>query len=132
MTQQITTSSIINQKLEHINYFREDGIHDALYISIARDACYTANNSIGFKKKQLSDALADYDRFVSEKDDNAAERVDRFIGRMYQELEILEERLEIEKSVYFIITDGEEWKATPPKSKGPRADIDALRKKLAA
>ena len=48
MTQQVTTSSIINQKLEHINYFREDGIHDALYIGIARDACYTANNSLGF------------------------------------------------------------------------------------
>lgn len=131
MTQQVTTSSIIDQKLEHINYFREDGIHDALYIGIARDACYTANNSLGFKKKQLSEALADYDRFMSEKDDNAAERVERFIGRMYHELEILEERLEIEKSVYFIITDGEEWTATP-KSKGPRADINALRKKLAA
>lgn len=132
MTQQITTSTIISQKLDHINYFREDGIHDALYVGIARDACYTANNSLGFKKKQLAEALGDYDRFMAEKDDHAAERVERFIGRMYQELEILEERLEVEKAVYFSLTGGEEWMPKAPKSRGPRTDINALRKKLAA
>ncbi len=134
MTKQLTTSDIIGQKLDHINYFKEDGIHDAVYISIARDACYTANNSLNFKKKQLSDVLADYDRHVAEKNDHAAERAEQFIGRLYAELEILEERFDIEKAVYFSITGGEEW--TPARKSSPNrkssVDMKALRPKLAS
>lgn len=133
MTKTLTTSDIIGQKLDHIKYFQDEGIHDALFIGMARDACYTAHNSVGFKKKQLADTLGEYDRHMAEKDDNAAERAERFAGRLYAELEILEERLDIEKAVYFTITGGEEW---TPSQKRPVArksvDMSALRKKLAS
>lgn len=132
MTKTITNSDIINQKLEHINYFRDDYIHDALFIGMARDACYTANNSLNFKKKQLADVLAEYDRHMA--DDNAyqAERSEKFAGRMFAELEVLEERLEIEKAVYKVITDGEEWTPTPKRPiKRKSVDMAALRKKVA-
>lgn len=132
MTKALTTSNIISQKLDHINYFREDGIYDALFVGIARDACYTAHNSLNFKKKQLSDILAEYDRHMAEKEDHAAERAEIFAGRLYAELEILEERLEIEKAVYFTLTNGEEW--VPSQKRKPAlksVDMNALRKKVA-
>lgn len=133
MTKPITTSDIIAQKLEHINYFREDGLHDALFIGMARDACYTANNSLSFKKKQLADILAEYDRHVEDKNDHAAERSEQFAGRIYAELEILEERLDIEKAVYFTITDGEEWKPSVkrPVARKSTVGIETLRRKIA-
>lgn len=134
MTKQLKKSDLISQKLDHINYYREDGIHEAVYIGIARDACYTAFNSLGFKKKQLADVLGDYDRHVAEKEDHAAERAERFIARLYAELEILEERFDIEKAVYKDITGGEEWKPAvkAPVNRKSSVDMDALRKKLAA
>lgn len=133
MTKQLTTSDIIAQKIEHINYFREDGIHDAVYIGMSRDACYTANNSLSYKKKQLSDILAEYDRHVEENDTNSADRSEQFAGRVYAELEILEERLDIEKAVYFQLTGGEEWKPAPKRQVATKSKvgIDALRKKVA-
>ena len=134
MTKVLKTSDIIAQKLEHINYYRNDGLHDALFIGMARDACYTAHNSVGFKKKQLADVLAEYDRHMAESDTNAAERAERFAARMLAELEVLEERLDIEKAVYFHITGGEEW-APAPKKTGPvrksTIDMAALRKRVA-
>ncbi len=132
MTKALTTSNIISQKLEHINYFRSDELHDALFIGMARDACYTANNSLNFKKKQLADTLGEYDRFVAEKDDNAADRSERFAGRLYAELEVLEQRLDIEKAVYSQITGGEEWQPTVKRPiKRKAVDMEALRKKVA-
>lgn len=133
MTKQLTTSDIIAQKLEHINYFRTEGLHDALFIGMARDACYTANNSLSFKKKQLADILAEYDRHVAEMNDNAAERSEQFAGRIYAELELLEERLDIEKAVYFTITDGEEWKPSVKRQVKRKSSVDmaALRSKVA-
>lgn len=133
MTKALTTSNIISQKLEHINYFRSDELHDALFVGIARDACYTANNSLNFKKKQLCDTFAEYDRYVAEKDDNAAERSKRFAGRLNAELEVLQERLDIEKAVYFQITGGEEWEPTVKRPIQRKVvDMEALRKKVAA
>ena len=132
MTKTLTTSDIIAQKLDHIHYFQQDGVHESLLIGISRDACYTANNSLSFKKKQLADILGEYDRHMSEKDDNAAERAERFAGKLYAELEILEERLDIEKAVYFTITGGEEWKPTIKRPiKRTNVDMAALRKKVA-
>lgn len=134
MTKQLKQSDIVNQKLDHINYYREEGLHDALFVGMARDACYSAHNSLAFKKKQMSDVLADYDRHVAEKDDHAAERAERFIARLYVELEVLEERFDIEKAVYSIITGGEEWQPAqkPSAKRTSKADMDAIRKRLAA
>lgn len=127
-----TTSSIIAQKLDHILYFQQDGVNESLLIGIARDACYTANNGLSFKKKQLADILAEYDRHMSEKDDNAAERAERFAGKLYAELGILEERFDIEKAVYSQITGGEEWTPTIKRPvKRTNVDMEALRKKVA-
>ena len=96
MTKQLTTSDIIAQKLEHINYFRDEELHDALFIGIARDACYTANNSLNFKQKQLAQVLEEYDRNMKNGNDNAAERSEQFAGRIFAEVSTLEERLHIE------------------------------------
>lgn len=135
MTKQLTTSAIIAQKIEHINFYREDNLHEALFIGMARDACYTAHNSVSFKKKQLADMLAEYDRHMAEKDDNAADRCERFAGRLGAELEVLEERFDIEKAVYFTMTGGEEWTPYTKKTAPPRksnVDMSALRNKLAS
>lgn len=132
MTHQITTSDIISQKLDHINYLRDDSVHNALFVGFARDACYTANNSLSFKKKQLADVLAEYDRHVAEKEDNQAERSGQFAARLHLELEILEERLDIEKAVYCIITDGEEWSPAQKREiKRKTVDIASFRKSVA-
>ena len=132
MTKQLTTSDIIAQKLEHINYFRDEELHDALFIGIARDACYTANNSLNFKQKQLAQVLEEYDRNMKNGNDNAAERSEQFAGRIFAEVSTLEERLHIEKSVSFMITDGEEW---PPNAKRlvqrkPSVGIAAMKAKV--
>jgi hypothetical protein len=135
MTQKtLTTSDIIGQKLDHIKYFSDDGIHEAFLVGIARDACYTANNSVQFKKKQLADKLAEYDRKVHEEDEYGAERCKSFAGRLKLEKEILEERLEIEKAVYFTLTGGEEWSPAPKRPVARKSDIDmeAIRAELAA
>jgi len=132
MSTKLTTTNIIAQKLDHIKYFQQDGVSEALLIGMARDACYTANNSLSFKKRQLADILAEYDRHMSEKEDNAAERAETFAGRLYAEMEILEERFEIEKAVYFSITGGEEWKPMVKRPiKRTNVNMEALRKKLA-
>lgn len=129
----LTTSDIIDQKISHIKYFEAEGLHPALFIGIARDACYTAHNSLGFKKKQLADILAEYDRHMAEKDDNAAERAERFAARLYAELEVLEERLDIEKAVYFTLTGGEEWTPTQKRTvaRKPSVDLSKMRKAVA-
>ena len=129
----LTVAEIVAQKVSHIHYYASDDLHQALFVGMARDACYTANNSLNFKKKQMADVFADYDRHMAEKDDNAAERAERLIGRLAAELEVLEERLDIEKAVYSEITGGEEWKPAPkkPVARKSNVDIAALRKKLA-
>jgi hypothetical protein len=133
MTKQLTTSDIIAQKLEHINYFRDDGLHDALFIGMSRDACYTANNSLTYKRNQLAEVLEEYDRHVKNGNDYAAERSEQFGGRIHAEVTVLEERLDIEKAVYFMITDGEEWipNAKRPVKRKSSVGIDAMRAKVA-
>jgi len=132
MTKQIKTSDIVAQKLEHINYFKQEGINDALYIGMARDACYTAHNGVGFKKKQLSDTLAEHDRHVEEKNTYYVERTERFATRLFSELAILEERLTIEMSVYEQITGGEVWSPKPVAKNVKKTDLSAMRKAVGA
>lgn len=131
MAKALTASDIIKQKLEHIKYFSDDDINEVVLIGIARDACYTANNSLNFKKKQLADTLAEYDRHVAEEDKYSAERSERYASRLYTELEVFEERLHIEKTVYFSIS-GEEWHPTQKRTVARKSvGIEALRKKIA-
>lgn len=131
MTKQLKPSDIIAQKMEHIKYFTNDNQY--LLVSIARDACYTANNSLEYKRKQLSDALADYDRHIEEKNVNAVERAERYIVRLNEELEILMCRFEIECGVYELFT-GEKWSPKPVAKNvlKPSANIDAIRKAVGA
>jgi hypothetical protein len=131
MTKQLKPSDIIAQKMDHIKYFTNDNQY--LLVNIARDACYTANNSLEYKRKQLSDALADYDRHMSEQNVNAADRAERYIARLYEELEVLQCRLEIECSVYELFT-GEQWSPKPVAKNvlKPSANIDAIRKAVGA
>jgi hypothetical protein len=128
MTTQLKASDIIAQKMDHIKYFTND--NEYLLVNIARDACYTANNSVEYKRKQLCDTLAEYDRHIEEKNVNAVERAERYIARLNEELEVLMCRLEIEMSVYELFT-GEKWSPKPVAQnvRKPRVDIDAIRKK---
>ena len=71
MTKSIST--LAKLKLEVINYHTtdkpsQDGpvVNEKFLIGLARDACYTSNNSLSFKKKQVADARAEYDRHVHE------------------------------------------------------------------
>ena len=130
----LTTSEIIGQKIDHIKFFSDDDTHEAFLRSIAQDACYTANNSVNYKKKLLADALAEYDDHKAKGNELSAEKTKAYAGRLQAETEILIERLEIEKAVFFTITGGEEW--TPYKPKAPakkrNVDMEAIRKLVGA
>ena len=130
MTKQVKTSDIVAQKVDHILYFSSDDFHEAFVHGIARDACYTANNSLQFKQKQIADALAEYDRYVDEKNANAAERTERYLGRLAAEMEVLKERLDIEKAVYLQIV-GEEWQPQTKRPVARKTNVDKLRKLIA-
>ena len=128
-----TTSSLIELKLAVIQYHAGDNM-DYLQRGIARDACYTSFNSLQYKKKQMADAIADYETAVVENRDAPQMRILSMIERMEVELEELDERHECDKGVYHIITDGEEWSMTP-KKRTPvmkSSKLDALKKRVAA
>ncbi len=55
MTTQLKASDIIAQKMDHIKYFTND--NEYLLVNIARDACYTANNSVEYKRKRRTSTL---------------------------------------------------------------------------
>ena len=126
MTTQLKASDIIAQKMDHIKYFTND--NEYLLVNIARDACYTAKNSVEYKRKQLCDTLAEYDRHIEEKNVNAVERAERYIVRLNEELEILMCRLEIEMSVYELFT-GEKWSPKPVAKNVLNPDMVAIRKR---
>jgi hypothetical protein len=131
MTKVLKVSDIVSQKLEHINYYRADHLNDGLFIGMARDACYSANNTLVFKRKQIADSLAEYDRHKAEDNTYAKERSEQWIARLYPELEVLEECFDIAKAVYSNLTGGEDWKPAEKKQAPPKLDVEALRKRVA-
>lgn len=126
-------STLIELKLAVIHYHNGDQM-DYLQTGIARDACYTSFNSLQYKKKQMADAISDYETAVIEGRDAPQMRILSMIERMEVELEELEERHEADRAVYTIISDGEEW-TSQPKRRTPALKSDklaALKKRVAA
>lgn len=131
MTQ--NASSLIALKMAVIEYHSGEGM-DYLQKGIARDACYTSLNSLQYKKKQMADAITDYETAILEGRDTPQMRILALIERMEVELEHLEERHEADKAVFHIVTDGEEWTAQP-KKRAPAlkaSKLDALKARVAA
>lgn len=127
------TSKLIELKLAVIQYHDGDQM-DYLQKGIARDACYTSRNSLTYKKKQMADAISDYETAVNEGRDAPQMRILSMIERMEVELEELEERHFADCAVYTIVNDGEEWEAQP-KRRTPALKSDklaALKKRVAA
>ena len=127
------TTKLIELKIAVIEYHSGDGM-DYLQKGIARDACYTSFNSLQYKKKQMADAIADYETAVVEGRDAPQMRILSMIERMEVELEQLDERHEADKAVYTIISEGEEWQMAP-KKRAPAlksSKLEALKKRVAA
>ena len=127
------TSKLIELKLAVIKYHQVDG-NDYLMQNIARDACYTSNNGLTYKKKQMADALSDFETAVAEGRDAPQMRIMNLIERMEVELEHMEERHHADLAVYTIVTDGLEWEAIS-KKRAPMmksSKLEALKKKVAA
>lgn len=110
----MNASKLIELKLAVIQYHSGDNM-DYLQRGIARDACYTSYNSLGFKRKQLADTIADFETAVVEQKDTIAERLVARIENMERELEELTERHECDKAVYELICDGQQWYPEPKK-----------------
>jgi|TARA_R110000796_G_scaffold57960_3_gene133651 hypothetical protein len=113
MTKVNNSSTLIELKLAVINYHDGENMN-YLQKNIARDACYTSNNSLTYKKKQMADGIADFESAMVEGRDILAERLCQRIEAMEIEFEELVERHEADKAVYLVISDGEEWAATKP------------------
>jgi hypothetical protein len=134
-----TISKLAKMKLEVINYHTTDKpsvdgpiVNDNFLRGLARDACYTSNNSLMFKKKQLADSLAEYDIAVDQKNSYSMERTERWINTLMPELEELQARHDADCQVYTVITGGEAW--TPkkkPSTNAKAANFSALRKMVA-
>ena len=132
MTKSNSTTTLIDLKLAVINF--HDGEKMAyLKKNIARDACYTSYNSLTYKKKMLADAVTDFETYVLEGKDIAAERACEKAERMEIEYDQLVERHEADKAVYLIITDGEEWSVTvKPRNTGNLSSkLKAMQKRVA-
>jgi len=114
---QLKLAVVMHHKGEHNEYLRQ---------SIARDACYSSNNSIQYKTQQMSDlrleivslAPAEGTEIVDVK---LAKKVDIF-QRMNDELLELTERFDADKAVYKAVTD-EEWK---PYKKSSSKDVSQV------
>jgi len=133
-------STLAKLKLEVINYHTTDKpsqegpvVNDKFLIGLARDACYTSNNSLTFKKKQIADSLAEYDLAFEEKNAYAIERTERWINTLKPELDELQTRHNADTEVYAIITHGEVWQAKRPAAAKPAnpANFSNLRKEVA-
>ena len=123
-----TISKLAKMKLEVINFHTTDRpsvdgpvINDNFLQGLSRDACYTSNNSLTFKKKQLADSLAEYDQAFEDKNTYAIERTERWIKTLQPELEELNVRHKADCEVYAVLTGGEVWQ---PKKK-PATNVKA-------
>jgi len=133
-------SKLAQLKLEVINYHTTDKpsadgpiINDKFLIGLGRDACYTSNNSLTFKKKQLADSLAEYDIAVEEANGYAMERTERWINTLMPELDELQTRHNADCEVFAALTHGEVWQAkrTAPTKAAKPANFSNLRARVA-
>lgn len=111
-------------------------INEKFLIGLGRDACFTSNNSLNFKRKQIADAFADYDQ--ADKDENAYDmnRSANWLAILEPELDELQVRHKADKEVYHHLTGGETWMPSAPKNT-PKvtninlAQMNKLRKRIA-
>jgi len=91
-------------------------INEKFLIGLGRDACFTSNNSLNFKRKQIADAFADYDQAT--KDENAYDmnRSANWLAILEPELDELQVRHDADKEVYHNLTGGETWMPSAPKN----------------
>ena len=113
-----TTTTLADLKMAVINFHKGDD-NEYLRTQVARDACYTSNNSIQWKLQQMSDVKAE---LASLMEGEGVEVVDINIDRkveiydkMQLELDELQLRHDADLEVYKTIT-GEVW-SSRPKSK---------------
>ena len=132
-----TISKLAKMKLEVINFHTTDRpsvdgpvVNTAFLTKLGSDACYTSNNSLIFKKKQLADSLAEYDQAFADKNNYAIDRTERWINTLMPELEELQVRHDADCQVYTVITGGEAWtpKKKPATTVTKAANFSALRK----
>ena len=138
-----TLSQLAKLKLEVINYHNHDisnpdnktggtAVNDKFLVGLSRDACYTSHNSLNFKRKQIADALGDYDTAVEAKNISDIERSQRWIDRLCPELDELQTRHDADLEVYKHITCGETWLPNSRPSAAPKArNFNDLRKRVA-
>jgi hypothetical protein len=131
----MNASELIKLKLAVIQYHNDENM-DYLQRGIARDACYTSFNSLGFKRKQMADTIAEFETAMIEQRDTLADRLVKRIEGMERELEHLVERHEADKAVYELICDGQQWHPEPkrraPITKDMAARINELKARVAA
>ena len=103
-------------------------LNDKFLIGLARDACYTAHNSLTFKKQQIADTIADLEYNQSEGRQRQAERNNEFIkSRLMPELDELKCRYAADCEVYKELTGGETYfppKPKPSNNNSKPSDID--------
>ena len=133
-------STLAKLKLEVINFHTTDKpsadgpiVNDKFLIGLGRDACYTSNNSLTFKKKQLADSLAEYDIAVEEANWYSMERTERWINTLMPELDELQTRHDADCEVFAALTGGEVWQAKRTASTKPvkLANFSDLRTRVA-
>ena len=147
MTKKTAQPTLADMKLAVIKYHTHSNnnpdnkvggriINEKFLIGLGRDACYTSNNSLNFKRKQIADAFADYDQATA--DDNAYDqnRSANWLATLEPELDELQVRHNADKEVYHNLTGGETWTPTPPKNTTKVtnlnvAKINALRNRVA-
>ena len=118
-----TTATLTDLKLAVVNFHKGDA-NEYLRGQIARDACYTSNNSINWKLQQMSDVKADLASLMPEEgaevvDINITKKVEIY-GSMKLELDELQDRHNADLEVYKIIT-GDVWTSRPKSTRPANA-----------
>jgi|TARA_R100000329_G_C7604773_1_gene214564 hypothetical protein len=111
--------TLVERKLAVLDYFHstQDVVPNEQFISgIARDECYTSNNSLVYKKKMLADKLADYEIALENGQTIKADAIQKLIDNIEVELNLLEERHQADLSVYEQVT-GQSWEPAPRRVK---------------
>lgn len=127
-------SNLAKLKLEVIKYHTNQNgesntsmVNQYFLQSLARDACYTSNNSLQFKKKQIADSTADYDSEIEKGNNIGAERVEQKVERLYLELDELQIRHDADCQVYTLITGGQAWMSSSSKQ-APKKESAIMKK----
>lgn len=121
--------NLVELKLEVIMHHKGEE-NEYLRQSIARDACYSAHNSIQYKTQQMSELKAEMASLRPAEgseviDIKLAKKLDIY-DRMSDEYDELQDRFEADKMVFKSLT-GEEWK---PWKKSSNKDVSQVINKL--